>query len=89
MGIKTNMQFFVRNSLTGLSNEDVIDLTDHILNQVGYVPRNFMRSKERDNFERLFKEKFYEIFNKHKEITPYQLFLYKKKLESESGLLKA
>ncbi|MGV6989203.1 hypothetical protein ACWA5Z_10010 [Testudinibacter sp. P80/BLE/0925] len=89
MGVKLNMQAFVRNSLPGLSNEDVIDITDRILNQIGFVPRNFMGSKESDNFESLFKAKFSENFSKYKEITPYEFFLVKKKIESESGLLKA
>lgn len=69
MGIKANMGAFVRSRLSGLNNEDICFLIDHILNLIGCQPKNFMKASERNKFEILFKEKFDEICNKYKEIT--------------------
>ena len=88
MGIKANMNAFVRNRLSGLSDNDVRFLTEHILSIIGYSHhKNFMEISERNRLECLFKEKFAEIFNEYKEITPYEFYLIKKKIESQSGIL--
>ncbi|MDO9837386.1 hypothetical protein Q7489_02205 [Glaesserella parasuis] len=90
MGIKTNMSAFVRNRLSGLSDNDVRFLTEHILNIIGYSNhKNFMGVSERNRLEILFKEKFSEIFDEYKEITPYEFYLIKKKIESQSRILEA
>lgn len=90
MGVKSNMSAFVRNRLSGLSDDDVCFLVENILNIIGYTShKNFIGISEREQLEYLFKEKFSEIFNEYKEITPYEFYLIKKKIESQSGLLKA
>ncbi|OOF42612.1 hypothetical protein BKK49_02115 [Rodentibacter rarus] len=87
MGVKARMKFFVKENLSGLNDEDIEFLTEHILSSIGFTPRNFMSSKEVNKFEDLFKKEFSEIFNEYKEITPYEFFLIKKNLEAKSGLL--
>ena len=90
MGIKTNMSAFVRNRLSGLSDNDVRLLTENIINIIGYSNnKNFMGVYERNRIEILFKEKFSEIFDEYKEITPYEFYLIKKKIESQSRILEA
>ncbi|OOF41024.1 hypothetical protein BKK50_09025 [Rodentibacter rarus] len=89
MGVRTRMRVFVRGNLSGLTDEDVESLTDLILNAIGYTPRFFMPVSEIDKFENRFKEKFYKIFKEYKTMTRYDFFLIKKKIESESVLLKA
>lgn len=87
MGVKARMKFFVKEHLSGLNDEDIEFLTEHILSSIGFTPRNFMSFKEANKFEDLFKKEFSEIFNGYKEITPYEFFLIKKNLEAKSGLL--
>ncbi|WGE34814.1 hypothetical protein NYR61_04515 [Actinobacillus genomosp. 1] len=88
MGIKTNMSAFVRKRLPWLNANDVYFLTEHILSIIGYTHhKNFMGISERNQFENLFKEKFSEIFDEYKEITPYEFYLIKKKIECQSGIL--
>lgn len=83
MGIKAIMGSFVRNRLSGLNDDDVDFLVKHILGIIGYTNHKiFMGISERNQLERLFKEKFDEIFNEYEEITPYEFYLIKKKIES-------
>lgn len=89
MGVRLRMRNFVRDNLSGLNDKDIESLTDLILNAIGFSPRFFISVSEINKFENRFKDKFSEIFKEHKTMTRYDFFLTKKKIESESVLLKA
>ena len=89
MGVKLRMRAFVRERLSGLTNNEICFLTDIILDSIGYVQKSWTSISEAKRYENHFKKKFFEVFNGRDIMTRYEFFLIKKMIEAESIVLKA